>query len=155
MSRSRYPLLLPAVALLFGTVLLAQNPAAASAPDLSDPEVAHVAVTANSIDIELATFAQARTHNSAVKQFAATMITDHSAVNAQAAALATKLGVTPADNAVSQSLLKGASEARAVIEPLKGKAFDKAYIDREVAYHQAVIDALHTVLIPSTSNAEP
>lgn len=125
-----------------------------TAQDLSDPEVAHVAVTANSIDIDLAKLAQSRTHNKDVKQFATTMITDHSAVNAQASALATKLGVTPKDNAVSQSLLKGASEARATIEPLKGKAFDKAYIDREVAYHEAVIDALDKVLIPTTENAE-
>ena len=94
-----------------------------------------MAVTANSIDIDLAKLAQSRTGNPDVKQFATTMITDHSAVNAQATALATKLGVTPKDNAVSQSLLKGAAEARATIEPLKGKAFDKAYIDREVAYH--------------------
>ena len=97
-----------------------------------------MAVTANSIDVDLAKLAQSRTGNPDVKQFATTMITDHSAVNAQATALATKLGVTPKDNAVSQSLLKGAAEARAAIEPLKGKAFDKAYIDREVAYHEAV-----------------
>jgi putative membrane protein len=128
--------------------------AQAASPKLSDPEVAHVAVTANSIDIDLAKLAQSRTSNPDVKQFASTMITDHSAVNAQATALATKLGVTPKDNAVSQSLLKGAAEARAAIEPLKGKAFDKAYIDREVAYHEAVIDALDKVLIPNTSNAE-
>ena len=143
---------------LFSLFLALALPAAgyaqAAPPDLSDPEVAHVAVTANSIDIELAKLAQSRTANPDVKQFATTMITDHSAVNAQATALATKLGVTPKDNAVSQSLLKGAAEARAAIEPLKGKAFDKAYIDREVAYHQAVIDALKTVLIPTTSNAE-
>ena len=151
MSRSwPYPLLSLFLALALPAGLHAQ----AASPDLSDPEVAHVAVTANSIDIDLAKLAQSRTGNRDVKQFATTMITDHSAVNAQATALATKLGVTPKDNEVSQSLLKGASEARAVIEPLKGKAFDKAYIDREVAYHQAVIDALDTVLVPSTSNAE-
>jgi putative membrane protein len=123
-------------------------------PDLADPEVAHVAVTANSIDIELAKLAQSRTSNRDVKQFATTMITDHSAINAQATALATKLGVTPLDNEVSQSLLKGAAEARAAIEPLKGSAFDKAYIDREVAYHQAVLDALDGLLIPAASNPE-
>jgi putative membrane protein len=128
--------------------------AQAAPADLSDPEVAHVAVTANSIDIDLAKLVQSRTHNREVKQFASTMITDHSAVNAQASALATKLGVTPKDNAVSQSLLKGSSEARATIEPLKGPAFDKAYIDREVGYHQAVLDALDNLLIPTTENAE-
>jgi putative membrane protein len=146
----RYPLLSLFLTFALSTGLQAQ----ASPPDLSDPEVAHVAVTANSIDVDLAKLAQSRTHNADVKQFAATMITDHSAVNAQASALAAKLGVTPKDNAVSQSLLKGAAEARATIEPLKGKAFDKAYIDREVAYHTAVIGALDSVLIPTTENAE-
>jgi len=132
----------------------ANPPASAPTPDLSDPEVAHVAVTANSIDIDAAKFAQTRTHNAAVKQFAATMITDHSAVNAQAAALAKKLGVTPADNAVSQSLQSGAAEARKKLEPLSGAAFDHAYIAHEVAYHQAVLDAIDKVLIPTTENAE-
>jgi putative membrane protein len=137
------------------TLALATGVGAQSAtPDLSDPAVAHVAVAANSIDIELAKVAQSRSKNPDVKQFATTMITDHSAVNAQAAALAGKLGVTPQDNEVSQSLLKGAAEARSAIEPLKGSAFDKAYIDREVAYHQAVLDALDRLLIPTTSNAE-
>ena len=151
MSRSAtHPLLSALLSLTAFTGLHAQ----AATQDLSDPEVAHVAVTANSIDIDLAKLAQSRTQNQDVKQFATTMVTDHTAVNQQAAALATKLGVTPKDNAVSQSLQKGASEARATIETLQGKAFDKAYIDREVAYHQAVLDALDKVLVPTTSNAE-
>jgi putative membrane protein len=128
--------------------------AQSAAPDLTDPEVAHVAVTANSIDIDLARLAQTRAQSAAVRGFAGTMITDHSAVNQQAAALAGQLGVTPEDNAVSQSLQKGAAEARAKVEPLHGAAFDRAYIAREVAYHQAVLDALDQTLIPTTSNAE-
>lgn len=128
--------------------------AQAAAPDLSDPEVAHVAVTANSIDIDLAKFAQSRAKDGEVRKFAGTMITDHSAVNQQAAALAGKLGVTPKDNDVSKSLLAGASEARASIAKLQGRDFDRAYVEREVAYHQAVLDALDGLLIPTTSNAE-
>ena len=153
MSRSSHSLLV-ALSLALASSLPAQNAAPAAGPDLSDPEVAHVAVTANSIDIDMAKFAQTRTTNAAVKQFAATMITDHTAVNGQAAALASKVGVTPADNAVSQSLLTGAKQARASLEPLHGAAFDRAYIDREVAYHQAVLDAIDKVLIPTTENAE-
>ena len=147
---SNYPRLALFLALSMPVGLEAQ----AAPPKLADPEVAHVAVTANSIDVDLAKLAQSRTGSPDVKQFATTMITDHSAVNAQATALATKLGVTPKDNAVSHSLLKGAADARAAIEPLKGNAFDKAYVDREVAYHEAVIDALDKVLVPNTSNAE-
>ena len=128
--------------------------AAQKAPDLTDAEVANVVLTADDIDIDLARFAETRSKNAEVLKFAATMITDHSAVNAQATALAKKLNVTPAANAVSQSLLAGAKTARATLEPLQGAAFDQAYIEREVAFHQAVLDALDTLLIPTTSNAE-
>jgi putative membrane protein len=128
--------------------------AQSSAPDLTDPEVAHVAVTANSIDIELARLAQSRTTNPKIQQFANTMITDHTAVNQQAGTLAGRLGVTPKENAVSQSLLTGAAEARKNLEPLKGADFDRGYMDREVAYHQAVLDALDGLLIPTTDNAD-
>jgi putative membrane protein len=129
-------------------------PAQAATPNLTDPQVAHVAVTADNIDIDLAKFARSRSHNAAVRQFAATMIRDHTAVNRQATALAKKLGVTPQDNPVSQSLQDGAKQARANLDSLHGAAFDRAYIDREVAYHQAVLDALDKLLIPTTQNAE-
>jgi putative membrane protein len=151
MPRSASPLSLLSLLLLAPSLALT---AQSAPPKLSDPEVAHVAVTANTIDIDAAKLAQSKTRNTDVKQFAATMIADHSAVNAQATALATKLGVTPKDNDVSQSLLKGASDARTTLEPLNGKAFDKAYIRREVSYHQAVLDALDKMLIPDASNAE-
>lgn len=147
--------MLATLALVLATAMQSQNPASApAAPNLTDPEVAHVAVTANAVDVELAKFAQTRTRTPSVRQFAQTMITDHSAVNAQATALAGKLGVTPADNAVSQSLQSGAAEARKGLEPLQGAAFDRAYMDREVGYHQAVLDAIDKVLLPTTENAE-
>jgi putative membrane protein len=143
-----------AVTLALSALLQAPSPAPAQTPDLSDPEVAHVAVTANSIDIDMAKLVPTHTANAAVRRFATTMISDHSAVNAQAGALATKLGVTPKDNAVSQSLLSGATSARASLEALQGATFDRAYMDREVAYHQAVLDAIDKLLIPTTENAE-
>ena len=89
----------------------AAESAATPAP-LTDPEIAHVAVTANSIDVDMAHLAEDRTSNSAVLGFARTMITDHTAVNERAAALTQRLGVTPADNAVSRSLQSSADEAR-------------------------------------------
>jgi putative membrane protein len=141
-------------AAFLAAAVLVQNPAPAATPNLSDPEVAHVAVTANTIDIDLAKFALTRTRNAEVRKFANTMITDHSAVNAQAAALAGRLRVTPADNKVSQSLLAGAADAHKSLEAQRGAAFDRAYIDREIAYHQAVLDAIDGLLVPTTDNAE-
>jgi putative membrane protein len=143
----------PAVAVILA-LSLPPSVTAQAAPDLSDPEVAHVAVTANTIDAELGALAESRARSPDVKQFAAMMVRDHKAVNERAAALAGKLGVTPKDNAVSQALLTGAKEAKAKVEPLNGTEFDRAYIEREIAYHQAVLDALDSVLIPTTENSE-
>jgi len=127
---------------------------AQDAPQLTDPEIANVAVVANQIDIDYAKLAIDRSKNSEVKEFATTMIADHNAIIDQAVALVTKLGVTPKDNPVSQSLLKQADKTTAMLKGKKGIAFDEAYINNEVAYHQAVIDAVKNMLIPQSQNAE-
>ncbi|MDN5214498.1 DUF4142 domain-containing protein [Fulvivirgaceae bacterium BMA12] len=142
-------LLLLAIMLMQALPILAQEN-----PTLSDPEVAHVAVVANQIDISYAEIAKKRSKNKAVLKFAETMANDHNAVIDQAAALAEKLGVTPKDNAVSQQLLADAEKTRKTLEASSRKAFDKTYIDNEVAYHKAVIAAVKGLLIPETENAE-
>jgi len=123
-------------------------------PAPTDAEIAHVAVTANRIDMDLAQLARTKSTNERVRSFAETMITDHGSVIEQATALVTELGVTPQDNGISRSLQSAARAARAELEPLAGRAFDTAYMDREIAYHQGVIDAVSSVLIPGASNAE-
>lgn len=123
-------------------------------PKLSDAEVANVAVTANQIDIDYAAIAKRKSRTEAVVQFAATMASDHKAVIDKAVALVTKLKVTPQDNAVSKQLLADAAKTKAKLNALSGKAFDKAYIDNEVAYHKAVIAAIEGLLIPESENAE-
>jgi len=62
--------------------------------------------------------------------------------------------VKPEDNATSQSLKSGGDANVKKLKGLKGDAFDKAYVDQEVAYHQAVLDAIDKVLIPNAQNAE-
>src|SRR5262249_11990020 len=89
-----------------------------------------------------------------VKEFAERMITDHGGVNKAATALVQKLNVTPESSATSETLQKGGDENLAKLQKLSGAAFDKAYIDHEIAYHQAVLDALDKTLIPSAQNAE-
>ena len=123
-------------------------------PQLTDPEIASVAVTANQVDIGNADVALAKSKDSSIIQFAQTMKRDHQAVIDQAVALVTKLKVTPKDNAVSQKLLADAAKTKKMLESKSGKAFNKVYIDNEVAYHKAVISVIETVLIPESQNAE-
>jgi len=129
-------------------------PAAATAPALNDAQIAHIAVTANAIDSTAGALAKTKATSKDVKAFAQTMVSDHMGVNKQAVALAKKLNVTPQDNDVSKQLMSGADQNIANLKGLSGAAFDKAYIDHEVAYHQAVLDALDKTLVPSTQNAE-
>jgi len=130
------------------------KPAAAAAPAINDAQIAHIAVTANSVDSAAGMLAEKKGASKAVKDFGKTMVTDHSGVNKQAVALATKLNVTPEDNDTSKQLKSGGDANVAKLQGLTGKAFDKAYIDNEVAYHQAVLDALDKTLIPNAQNAD-
>ncbi|NEU09551.1 DUF4142 domain-containing protein [Flavihumibacter sp. R14] len=135
--------------------LIIRPPATAQEnPKLSDAEVASVAVVANQIDIDYAAIAKKKSKNEEVLQFAATMASDHKAIIDKAVALVTKLNVTPQDNAVSKQLLSDAEKTRKKLNSLSGKAFDKAYIDNEVAYHKAVIGAVEGLLIPEAENVE-
>lgn len=132
--------------------LAAMQSVAQSGP--TDPQIAHIVVTANQVDIDAGKFAERRAHNHEVKAFAKMMVVDHSGVNKSATELVTKLKVTPEDNATSEALKKGGEENLAHLKTLKGAAFDRAYIDNEVTYHQSVIDALDHTLIPSAHNEE-
>lgn len=138
-----------AVVLFFSVPAIGQQPL-----KLSDPEVASIAVTANQIDIDYAQIALARSKNANVLNFAKTMINDHKAVIAQAVALVTKLNVTPQTNSLTKKLLTDAEKTKKELRSKKGKAFDKTYIKNEVAYHQAVISVIETILVPETENAE-
>jgi putative membrane protein len=129
-------------------------PAAAGAQAVNDAQIASIVVTANQVDIDAGKLAASTSTNAEVKKFAQLMVTDHSGVNKQAVALVTRLKVTPEDNETSKSLKEGGDKNIAALKGLKGAAFDKAYVDHEVAYHQAVLDAVDKTLIPNAKNAD-
>ena len=123
-------------------------------PGPSDPQIAQIVVTANQVDVDAGKLAAARSTSKDVKQFARQMITDHTAVNKQAVALVTRLQVKPEPSDTSRGLQQGGDDNVAKLKTLKGAQFDKAYVEQEVAYHQAVLDAIDKVLLPSARNAE-
>lgn len=140
-----------AAAFLLGVVTpaLAQNPA-----DLNDLKIAHVAYTADNIDIRYAHLALAKSKNPQIHKFARTMIRDHEAVNAQALALLKKLGAQPQDNFLSRQLMTGADKLVAKMSALSGNAFDRRYAENELAYHKAVNGLVENAFIPNIENPE-
>lgn len=143
------------IILVLATAVTAVQPAAmgqAQAP--TDPQIVGIVLAANQIDIDAGKAAVAKAHDPQVKAFAQQMITDHSALQHSVMELGAKLHVTPAASATADSLKSDAAKTAAHLRDMSGAAYDKAYIDNEVAYHQAVIDAVTKVLIPNAKNAE-
>jgi putative membrane protein len=144
--------LIPLIAVL---ALLGPGMLWAAAPaEPTDPQIAHIAYTAGLLDVEAGKQALEKSQNKDVRAFAQQMIGDHTAVNDLALALVKKLNVTPEDNPTSQNLTKQAQATREKLAGLTGAAFDKAYVDNEVAYHKTVNAALSTTLIPNAQNSE-
>jgi putative membrane protein len=142
---------------LAGALALSLPSAAAlaqAAAKPNDAQIAHIAYTAGQIDIAAAKQALQKSKNKQVRDFAQEMVRDHTTVNNQALALVKKLKVKPQENPTSQSLQASASAKLKDFAKLSGPAFDKAYVQNEVAYHKTVNGALETTLIPSAQNGE-
>lgn len=144
-----------AVAILAACALSIPVWAAAAQPAKpTDAQIAHIAYTAGQIDVAAGRQALAKSKDKAVRAFAEAMVRDHAAVNEQALALVKKLGVTPAPNPTSASLQAGAEAKHRELAALDGAAFDRAYVQNEIAFHRTVNGALETALIPSAQNGE-
>ena len=145
-------LLIAAVAIMLTTALgVAQ---AKSPSELNDLEIAHVAYTADLIDIRYAHLALAISKNPKVREFAKTMIRDHSAVNDKALALLKKLNASAQDNFLSQTLSANADKLVDELSHMHGNAFDRRYAANELAYHKAVNGLVEGAFIPNIENPE-
>lgn len=123
-------------------------------PTLNDANIAAIVVVANQADIDNGELALEKGTDERVRAFANQMVEAHTAINEAAGELVVDLGVTPEANEVSRSIHDGQAAARERLDDLSGAEFDRAYIENEVAYHEAVIDAVDNVLIPSAQNEE-
>ncbi|WP_334190769.1 DUF4142 domain-containing protein [Noviherbaspirillum sp.] len=136
--------------------LLALVAAAAFAQSAApnDAQIVAIILAANNVDIGAGELARSTSRNADVKEFAQLMITDHSAINKQATAIAGKLKVKPEETKTSKGFKETGAVTLKKLKGLKGKEFDIAYIDNELNYHQTVLDTLDNTLIPNAKNAE-
>jgi putative membrane protein len=120
---------------------------------LDDPTIVAIFDAANTADIETGALAAERGSSKEVRDFGAMLVRDHNMVRKQGRDLAAKLGVTPTPPKDDQS---GRDHAAAMkrLRGLHGAAFDHAFLQHEVSFHKAVIDAVTTTLLPAIQNAE-
>ncbi len=121
----------------------AAAPAPAPAPPpLNDANIAALLDEANAGDSANGNLASTKGTNAQVKEFGRTMMRDHHALRKAGQDLAKKLNLTPAPPA-NDTLPQAAQKMHDSLNAMaKGAAWDKAYIDNEVAVHQSVLSLL-------------
>jgi putative membrane protein len=122
-----------------------------AAPGLDDPTIVAIVDAANTYDIETGSLAARKGSSSAVRDFGAMIARDHANVRTQDRNLAKSLNVTPTppkDFALAAAHVQTMKSLHA----LSGKEFDRAFLQDEVDFHNAVIDAVTKTLLPAIQN---
>ncbi|HEY7860117.1 MAG TPA: DUF4142 domain-containing protein, partial [Gemmatimonadaceae bacterium] len=152
-----------AAALALGAITVAPSAAhartttpattAAASAAMDDPTICAIFDAANTWDIETSEIAEKKATTKEIRDLAAMFVRDHKAVRQQGRDLVKKLGVTPTPPK-DFALAATHADAMKTLKSTSGKAFDRAYLENEVAFHKAVIDAIKGTLLPATQNAE-
>lgn len=126
---------------------------AAMAMTLTDPNIVYIVSQANAGEVARGDLAASKGTNADVVAYGKMVSGEHKALQAEAEALAGKLGVTAMMPAGDMSEMDMKTEMDALNGAAKGAAFDKAYIDYEVTYHRGLLETA-TKAIAATQNAE-
>ena len=146
----------PVAAFALAAGLIALRPSAATTADdkLDDPTIVAIFDAANTYDMETGALAASKGRSEAVREFGKMLVRDHENVRAQGRELAKSLNVTPTPPKGEFPLARAHVEAMRSLKNLRGNAFDQAFLQHEVKFHQAVIDAVTTTLLPALQNAQ-
>ena len=122
--------------------------------DLTEAEVVQVLHVVNMAEMKAAQDAQSKATNPKVKEFAAMMIKDHTAMNEKVQKVAQKLSLTPAQSALSRGLEAKANAAITGLKATSGEVYDEGYIASQVSMHGDAQEAVRDSLMPSAKSEE-
>lgn len=128
---------------------VAQGPAS----KLNDATIVAIFDAANTYDMETGSLAISKGHSKAVRDFGSMLVRDHRNVRTQGRELAKSLKVTPTPPR-DFALAKAHIAAMRSLRNAKGMAFDRAFLQHEVDFHNAVIDAVNSTLLPAIQNSQ-
>lgn len=140
-------------AVAFSLRTVSAAPVRPAARALDDATIVAIFDAANTADIETGELAVKKGSTKQIRDFGAMLARDHKMVRQQGRDLARKLGVTPTPPKDDDSA-KAHAAVMKKLRGLNGAAFDKAFLESEVAYHDAVIQAVQKTLLPAIQNAE-
>lgn len=128
--------------------------ASAQTVGLNDAQIVAILIAANHADIAAGKLAKFKASDQEVNFFAQRMVMDHGANLDSVASFMKRRKIKPQENQASLDFIEYGKENIAKLKPLRRKAFLKAYIDKEVAFHGKVLIAIDSLLIPNAENIE-
>jgi putative membrane protein len=120
----------------------------------TDANIAAILLAANNTDISYARLAPSRASSQAVKDFATSMLTDHTTVNQTVMDLLNTINLQPEDNVTSLDFRDESAMKRDILRELSGRAFDTTYMANEVTYHTKLLATIDQSLAPSARNQQ-
>ena len=147
------PVALAAAFVVGATAARTPNTRLPRAAALDDPTIVAIFDAANTWDVETGALAEKKGTTKEVREFGAMLVHDHTMVRQQGRDLAKKLGVHPTPPN-DFAMAKDHEAAMKTLRAAKGAEFDRAFLQHEVAYHKAVIDAVKTALVPNAQNKD-
>lgn len=145
---------LTVLALVAGLVAFqSSHEVAQASPKLDDPTILAIFDAANTYDMETGTLAASKGRSETVREFGKMLARDHQNVRAQGRDLAASLKVTPTPPQ-DFALAKAHAAAMRSLQNSSGRAFDRAFLQHEVDFHNAVIDAVTKTLLPAIQNPQ-
>ena len=141
----RHPVTVPALSLGLLLAACAGAPPAPP-PGIGDERVANVIHAAHNGEIQTGQMAAQRAADPRVRAFAQRMADEHTVSDQMLTAVQNPVAVT---DSMAELLQRNAQHTRASLDTYEGLAFDRAYIDNQVAIHTWLLTNLDGTLIPS------
>jgi putative membrane protein len=120
---------------------------------LNDAQFAAIVQSINAGEIQEAQLAMGKASSPDVKRFAKDMATAHRDMQTKMTTLLGRLQITPSDNAVSNQLRSDTQGEISTLQTMRGKDFDRDYIDAQVRNHNKALELLDH-MTPSVKDSE-
>ena len=140
--------------ILIFTLILPVSVVSAQTEELNDAQILGILIAANNADIAAGKLGKFKGSDKEVSFFAQRMVMDHGLNLDSVTSYLKRKKIKPQESPASLEYEEYGRENVESLKSLRRKAFQKAYIDKEVAFHGKVLSAIDSLLIPSAKNVE-
>lgn len=140
--------------LLLATVLSSVLAISAHAQALNDHQIAGILEEANEAEIDAAKLAKGDAKNKDVKEFAKHMIEEHKKNIKETDKVTKKNDIDDEDSEMSKAIKEDGKNKRSLLKKQKDLAFDRMYMEQQVAMHTQLLNDLDQKFIPAAQKPE-